>query len=103
MPICTYLSAGELDLAIENKAVAEALADLRKSDPDGGWVCRERSYRVRRGLFRRPEERKSYSVYKRITGGEYQIINFYRDGTDWSINTSVPAELAVAFMYGACK
>ena len=33
-------------------------------------------------------------------GPEWQIINFYREGTDTSINTVVPKEIVLAYLYG---
>ena len=33
-------------------------------------------------------------------GPEWQIVNFYREGTGTSINTTVPKEIVLAYLYG---
>jgi hypothetical protein len=33
-------------------------------------------------------------------GPEWQVINFYREGTGTSINTTVPKEIVLAYLYG---
>jgi hypothetical protein len=35
-----------------------------------------------------------------LLGHEWQIINFHRDASDTSINTVVPKELVLAYLYG---
>jgi hypothetical protein len=44
--------------------------------------------------------RVTWSLYYEYHPDEWQVINFYREGTDWSINTSVSKELIVAYLHG---
>lgn len=83
---------------VDNKAIQELLDELNTKYPSSKWVVKSTNFLQGRLWWKKKV--KLYTLYSRIMGGEYQVINFYRDGTDWSINTYVPAELIVAFLYG---
>jgi hypothetical protein len=55
-------------------------------------------------LFNRYRLEAGYQVLHFIAdtslGPEWQVINFYREGTGTSINTTVPKELVLAYLYG---
>jgi len=51
--------------------------------------------------FLRPQ--KFYNIYEvlwHVQGDEWQVINFHRSGSDWSINHLVTADMAAAYLYG---
>lgn len=100
MPICTYLNESDKDTPIVNKAVIEWLTNARKAT-NTHIVVHERPYEVRRWF--KKLTKYSYELFWPINGIEYQCVNFYRDGTDWTINTHVTAELAVAYLMGLCS
>jgi hypothetical protein len=105
--ITTYLTDNDLSRRVTHKSVAKVLTELQALHPSDGWHITEYIYPAYRRWywpFTEVAEARVFELYKRLTDyGEYQIINFYRDGTDWSINTFVPAELVIAFMYGAMR
>ena len=98
MAITTYLSQRDVD-AIPGDPVLAPLLDELSQRTGHQWVAQ--SYLVKR-LFRKPIW--CWCLYQSLgttlLGDEYQIINFYRDDTGTSINTCVPKELLVAFLYG---
>jgi hypothetical protein len=98
MCITTYINESEKNQPTGIKALDEELTAVRKRTGDD-WQVVTVTRSV--GFWRR----KQVTLYGLLfdyagTGIEYQIINFYRDGTDWSINTYVPAELIVAYLMG---
>src|SRR5687767_1729261 len=98
MPMCTYLGDTEFLAPTGHKAIDEAVADLRKQTGDD-WRAGSFTHVLKR-WFRKPVKHTWYALYINVGFGEFQCINFYRDGTDWSINPDVSAELIVAYCYG---
>lgn len=98
MPMCTYLGDAEHTSPTGHKVIDETLADLRKQSGDDWRVGVHVIEQPR--WFRKPIRHKWYALYINVGLGEFQRINFYRDGTDWSINPNVTAELVVAYMFG---
>ena len=87
-----------------HKTVDDTLRNLRAIT---GKDWRIEKHLQRSGFFRK-RLRELFCLYIGVGDGimgykEFQIVNFYRDGTDWSINHYVPAELLVAYMYGASQ
>ena len=97
MPACTYLGQNEYLAPTGVKALDEALAELRSVTGED-WRVAVRRFVTGRLWWRK--EVQHFELYCGLGGGEFQIINFYRDGTDWSINHYVPAELVVAYIFG---
>lgn len=92
----------QADSAMRPTADPEIDDVLDKVRAATGKDWRAESHLIRRkGWFRK--ERYLHSLYlglgDTILGGEFQIINFYM-GTEWSLNTEVPAEVIVAFLLG---
>jgi hypothetical protein len=98
MPAFTSLSPRELNQPCGSKELDAALADLRRVTARNWQIIPRRI--EQRHWFRKTTER-TFSLYVEAEGGEFQVINFYRDGTTWSINHCVPAELLMAYMLGA--
>ena len=98
MPMTTYFSQRDVDAITDDLVLAPLLEELSQRT-GRRWVAQ--SYLVKR-LFHKPM--RSWCLYKSLgatlLGDEYQVINFYRDETGTSINTYVPKELLVAFLYG---
>lgn len=97
MPAFTYLGEHDHTQPTDHKELDKTLTELRKLTGEdwriGSWIYRT-------GCLWWREEYPHYSLYVGVGSGEFQIINFYRDGTDWSINPDVSAELLMAFMLG---
>ncbi len=98
MPMCTYLNDNEHLTPTGITALDEVLTDMRKETGED-WRVGAHTYEFHR-WFRKPVRRTWYALYRNMGMGEFQCINFYRDGTDWSINPDVTAELIVAYCYG---
>lgn len=98
MPITTYLNGPEHPLT--NPHVIEWLENARKFT---GQKIVVHEYRFDFKRWFRKQTNYRYSIYWPVGNGiEHQVINFMRDGTDWSINTLIPAEMAVAYLMGIC-
>ena len=106
MPITTYARLGDL-LQTTDPDICEVLAELRRAP-----VVREMPYRRQvqpRGwwhfpLCNRYRLEVGYSVlwhlHETPLGTEWQVMTFYRTDTGTSINTVVPKELVLAYLYG---
>ena len=100
MPICTYLNQCETERPIQDKDVNEWLTRARESTGKR-LVVHEHIVEIYRWFKKKTHW--SYEIFWPIGDGiEHQCINFYRDGTDWSINTCVTKELAIAYLMGLC-
>jgi hypothetical protein len=101
MSCCTWIRESEKNQPIQNKHVAEWLANARKATGIE-WVVLERAFYVTKWF--RTKQIWRYEILNPICEDhlEYQCMNFYRDGTDWTINMLVPAEIAVAYLMGLC-
>lgn len=102
MPCCTYIPDNEKNLPICNNAVAEWLASAREKTGIK-IVVLERKFEFRRWFQRKERIEWRYEILWPLGHAEYQVVNFYRDGTDWTINLMVPAEMAVAYLIGVCS
>jgi hypothetical protein len=105
MPITTYARLEDL-LVTEDTDIVEAQnaldhlvvvteVPMRYAVKPAWWPFPLRSlYRLEVG----------YRVLHFITdtplGPEWQVVNFYREGTGTSINTVVPKEIVLAYLYG---
>lgn len=96
--ICTYLSGDRHAEPTKCQQLNELLADVRKTTGKD-WRVAEHEFE-RTYWFRKSEVVFRYELLVHICAGEFQCINFHRDGTTWSINTTVPAELVIAFLFG---
>lgn len=100
MCCCTYLNESEqVQKPIQNRHITEWLEKVN-SLTGQGWIVKEHKTTRRRWFKEVVTYRYELLVPTRLP--EYQEINFYRDGTDWSINFYVPAELIVAYLIGIC-
>jgi len=86
--MCSYYDEHTLERAksVEDKELNELLQEVRKIDES--YYLQENKKVVKRGIFKKPIEKTSYTVLKKLRGDECQIINFCQD-TEWSINSSV--------------
>jgi hypothetical protein len=101
--ITTFLHDGELNVPTSNSTLNEVLAQVREADPSANWQVIERVTEKRywSGLWFEVEQRRSYELYLYVGGiGPWQQINFYRENSSSSINTSNSADLVVAFLLG---
>lgn len=95
----TYLKDSDKNAPIQNKHVAEWLSKAREAT-GVEIVVLERRFDYTRWFRKRTDWR--YEILWPSFPPEYQEINFYRDGSEWSINLIIPAELAVAYLIGVC-
>jgi hypothetical protein len=100
MCITTFLHDSELNVPTSNIELNKVLKELRTASKED-WQLIERHHCVR-GFFGRTK--KSYNIYELyvfVGGcGPWQLINFYSEGSDTSINTSNSADKIMAFMLG---
>jgi hypothetical protein len=98
MPIVTYMSDSEREywLSVHDDQYSPLLHELFETYGER-WVIIHSH--IRYGFLRRKTQ-TLYSLYKHVGLTEYQVINFYRDNTAWSINTYVSKELIIAYIYG---
>ena len=100
MPICTYLSYDEANDAIitlNHKKINELISEIN-TYPGERWVVKSTVFTT--GYLWWKKEVTVYTLYSQIMDNEYQLINFYRENTDWSINTHNSADIVVAYLYG---
>lgn len=95
MPMCTYLSNDEFTKQISNNHLQELLSEINKNDK---FRLEERLTKTR---FKK--ERKTYVLYHETIYPEFQIINFYCENSDSSINPCVSADVISAYFYGILK
>lgn len=100
MPCYTYIPESETDKPIQNKVVAEWLESARKATGIR-MVIRELRFDYR--IWFRTKTHWRYEVLWPSGGCEYQIVNFYREDTETSINLLGTAELTVAYLIGICS
>lgn len=92
--MCTYKE--NFPYRTEYKEVRELLDEIKERTGEI-WEVEEHEYIE--GFFRK-RIRKSFTLYKHIYAIEYQVINFYLDETEWSINPYVSVNLIMAYLYG---
>jgi len=97
MPICTYLSTVPDSRDIKNVNVRELLDELNAKFKDK-WAIRETAHVV--GFFRK-KIKYTYELFFHVGGPEYQIINFYSEDSESSINLGNSASVVCAFMLGS--
>lgn len=100
MAVTSYYSEGEVNAPISNENVIEWLNEARQAGHTRIYV-KEYTF-IKRRIFRKPLVTRLYEVLNKlgVDSVEYQIINFCRDHDDWTINTMVPAEIAIAYLIG---
>lgn len=98
MPICTYLSPDQHTEPTQHEELNKILKEVRQHSGKD-WRVAEHTFE-RSHWFRKSEVVYRYELMLHICSGEFQCINFHRDDSNWSINTTVPAELVIAFLYG---
>lgn len=103
MTATTFLHDGELNIPTSNKVINDLLKEVREATGQD-WQILELKLYPKKKWFQRPSDRAPklfYEVYLYVGGmGPWQQINFYREGTDWSINLVNTSELVVAYLYG---
>jgi len=100
MPITTYLNQKTLKQATDQD-ICEALAALPQPP-----IVKEDVYRrswagwLRNRYCTVTEYSVLWPLGDTLLGTEYQVVNFYRAPPHTSINTTVPKELVLAYLYG---
>jgi len=95
MPISCY-GFQKTDL-VQNKEVKEILDRVNKID-DYKWCVSERPKTMGSMWWKRTFY--AYQLAYNVGHGEYQIINFYQEESDTTINIEVCADEIVAYLYG---
>ena len=96
--MCSYFGDYEATRPTGDAELDELLTEVRKVTGKD-WRIWWKEYEIRK-RFRRPIKARWYSLIVETRAPEFQVINFYRDNTDWSINGSVSKELIYAYLYG---
>ncbi|CAJ0893953.1 hypothetical protein R77569_04357 [Ralstonia mannitolilytica] len=98
MPMCSYFGDNQAKQPTGDKALDDLLSEVRETT-GMDWRIWWKEYEIRKPL-RKPIKARHYSLIVETRAPEFQVINFYRDNTDWSINGSVSKELIYAYLYG---
>lgn len=91
MPITTFHDN------VQRKINSEEISDLLK-EMGKAWIVVEHEIISKKWFSKKIEYR--YELLYKLNDIECQIINFYRDNNESSINTYVCSEIIVAYMYG---
>lgn len=97
--ICTYLNQDEFArfLNVTDEDINEALREVNSLTGDE-FLIQEIEI-VYRKWFKK-SRRFLYTLYARLAHTEVQVINFFLDNSGWSINTTVPKPIILAYLYG---
>lgn len=96
MTCTTYLDESELNVPTSNKEVNDLLKELRTATTED-WQITEKFEKT--GIF--SKGRHSYQVFKYVGGmGPYQVMNFYKEDAESSINFGISADTLMAYMLG---
>lgn len=98
MPMCTYYGPTEAMRPTGDNDLDALLVEVRNATGKD-WRIDWRDSIVRKAL-RRPKTTRVYSLIVATIAPEFQVINFYRDGQGWTINSDVTKELIYAYLYG---
>jgi hypothetical protein len=98
MPITTYAAVATIRQT-QDPDICEALASLMRPP-----LVKEVHVAVQAHWWSHTRWQTCYSVLwplgDTLLGPEWQIVNFYRDDAGASINTVVPKEVVLAYLYG---
>lgn len=97
MPACTYFGDHEFTGPCGDAELDDLIAILRVESA-GDWRVRKTTHTTGKLWWKKSFVR--FELYSGLGHGEFQVINFHRDGTNWSINHLVPRELVIAYIYG---
>jgi hypothetical protein len=98
MPVSTYIAPDDLAHA-SDPDIIETLACLTRPP-----IVNQTPVWVKRHWWSRAEAVTLYEVLwplgQTLLGQEYQVVNFYRDDSENSINLVVPKSIVLAYLYG---
>lgn len=98
--ITTFLHDGELNVPTVNDELNKALAEVREATGEN-WQIVERVKEKRFAFNTKLKTAYTYELYLYVGGcGPWQLINFYRESSDTSINPVNNADVVMAFLLG---
>lgn len=97
----TFLHEGQLNTPTHNEDLNQILHDVRVETGEDWQVVEYRIFYKRRWYTLKRSVRYEYELYKYVGGvGPWQLINFYKDDAESSMNFTNKAELVIAFLLG---
>jgi len=100
MTIMTWLRPDEMLNKTSNKEINKLVLEANNTINGGKFFCVERKIHSVHMFFIKKTVTR-FELFYSPDGTTYvQQINFYRLGSDTSINTSVPADLIMAYLFG---
>jgi hypothetical protein len=106
MPIVTYFSECEIRACSKssNPVITELLSEVN-SKSSARWLVRDYPVTSTKSigfLFKRKVKATEmyHELYVATIEPEFQIINFYREGSDSTINTVVTSDVIVSYLMG---
>lgn len=101
MPCTTYLSQCEADHESCNTEIAKLLKDVNQNR-ENKFVVLDHIFVQKSWIpFKEPKVITMHSLNVSLGHGEFQILNFYCEKSESSINDIVSADLIMAYLYGA--
>lgn len=105
MPITTWLRENELN-ACQDKDIRELLAEILLESGEY-WFALPYAHSTWGNILRyigalSSPPKTHYSLFKQLdaTTNECQIMNFYLETSGTTLNTIVPKEMIIAYLYG---
>lgn len=96
-----FLSQAELNIPLPDPDLQKLLEEVRKITAEDWQVVEHRLKTQRTWLFGKTKTVSMWSLYVYVGGfGPWQVINFYREGSETSINHLVPLDMIVSYLYG---
>ena len=99
MPICTFMSRHEERQSSSNTEIAALVKEVTEAS-GRLWIVTDHLIDVTPWWSRKKRTKTLHTLYVQLVGAEYQMINFYSETAESSINTIVSADLIVAYLYG---
>jgi hypothetical protein len=96
----TFLHDGELNVPTVNDVLNKTLAEVREATGEN-WQIVERAKEKRFAFNTKIKTAYAYELYLYVGGmGPWQMINFYKESSDCSINPVNNADVVMAFLLG---
>lgn len=97
--ICSYYTLEEIQSRVSHTKMQKLLDEVSK-ETNRKWFVKE--YKIKHNTMFRPWVETIYELMCQTSYSsvECQVINFYRDKSDSTINTNNSSDLIISYLYG---